>query len=85
MEIEFPKEQEAFLIRKVDEGRFLSIPEAVRVAVRELELRELEDERRFVAVGLEEAQRGECAPIEAGEIRKEGLRLLELRRAARES
>ena len=83
MNIEFPKEQEAFLMRKVDEGRFSSIAEAVRVAVLEFEHRELEEERRFVSVGLEEAQRGECTPLEPGEIRREGLRLLELRRATR--
>ncbi len=91
MEIEFPKSQEAFLLRQVEEGHFLSVAEAVRIAVHDFELRSelerrvLEEERRFVSIGLEEAMRGECATLSQEEIRREGKKLLEQREAMPES
>lgn len=83
MEIEFPKSLEDFLQRQVETGRFLSVAEAVRSAVRDLERRDdiesqaLEFERNLVAVGIEALDHGELTTIEDGDIRREGRRLLE--------
>jgi len=86
MEIEFPKQQEEFLQRLVDEGLFLTIGEAVRAAVYDQEQRleagpySSDEIRELVAVGLEASQRGEVRPFDADHIRREGRRLLEERR-----
>ena len=89
MDIEFPKSLEDFLQRQVENGRFLSVAEAVRAAVRDFERREnferstLEDERNFVAIGIEALERGEFTTIEDGDIRREGLEILAQRKAMR--
>ncbi len=89
MDIEFPKSMEDFLQRQVETGRFLSIAEAVRAAVREFERREdleynaLENERHFVALGIEALDRGEFTTIEDGDIRREGVEILAQRKAMR--
>jgi len=87
MEIEFPKSLEDFLQRQVETGRFLSVAEAVRTAVRDFERREdiekqaLEYERSLVATGIEALDRGELTTIEDGDIRREGLGILAQRKA----
>ena len=86
MEIEFPKQQEEFLQRLVDEGLYLSIGEAVRAAVYDQAQRlemgpySTEELRELVAVGLEASQRGEVSPLDPDYIRREGRRILEERR-----
>lgn len=91
MEIEFPKSLEDFLQRQVESGRFLSVAEVVRTAVRDFERRldthglALEYERDLVAVGLEALDRGELTTIEDGDIRREGLEILAQRKAMRAS
>lgn len=89
MDIEFPKSMEDFLQRQVENGRFLSVAEAVRAAVRDFERREdfersvLENERNFVAIGIEALERGEVTTIEDGDIRREGLEILAQRKTMR--
>ena len=86
MEIDLPRSQEAFLMRLVEEGVFLSVDEALRAAIREQELRmervdpSLEELRESVAEGIEAALRGDVAPLDPGKIRREGMRILEKRR-----
>ncbi len=90
MEINFSKHQEDFLQRLVDEGFFPTIDEAVISAVYDQEQQmgmgtySIEEIREMVAVGLEASQRGEVVTIKEGDIRREGLKILEQRRAKRE-
>lgn len=86
MEINFSTHQEEFLRRVVDEGFFRSIEEAVISAVYDQQQQmgmgthSIEEIREMVAVGLEASQRGEVVTIKDGDIRREGLKILEQRR-----
>jgi antitoxin ParD1/3/4 len=56
--------------QKVQSGRYLSASEVVREALRLLEERDqlrelkLEELRKFIAVGIEQADRGDTAPLD---------------------
>ena len=70
MNVSLTPELEQLIHQKVKSGRYLSASEVVREALRLLQeqdqLRELKlDElRKFVAVGIEQADRGEAAPLD---------------------
>ena len=70
MNVSLTPELEQLIHQKVKSGRYLSASEVVREALRLLQeqdqLRELKlDElRKFVAVGIEQADRGEVAPLD---------------------
>jgi antitoxin ParD1/3/4 len=70
MNVSLTPELEQLVQRKVQSGRYLSASEVVREALRLLEERDqlrelqLEELRRFVAVGVEQADRGEVAPLD---------------------
>lgn len=63
MNINFPPIDETYLKEKVDSGFYSNITEAVRDAVRRMRERDqqnqLEETRAFLAIGLEQAERGE--------------------------
>lgn len=86
MDIDLPKSQEAFLMRLVEQGVFVSVDEAVRAAIREQELRmertdpSIEELRESVAGGIEAALRGDVVSLDPGKIRREGMKILEERR-----
>ncbi len=69
MNVSLTPELEKLVQEKVKSGRYLSASEVVREALRLLQeqdqLRELrlEELRKFVAVGVEQADRGELAPL----------------------
>ena len=70
MNVSLTPELEQLVQKKVQSGRYLSASEVVREALRLLEdrdhLRELklEDLRKFVAAGIEQADRGEVGPLD---------------------
>ena len=71
MNVSLTPELERLVQEKVKSGRYLSASEVVREALRlmqaEDQLRELrlEELRKFIAVGVEQADRGEVAPLDA--------------------
>lgn len=70
MNVSLTPELEQLVLQKVQSGRYLSASEVVREALRLLlepdQLRELrrEELRKFIAVGIEQADRGELAPLD---------------------
>lgn len=76
MNISLTPELERLIHKKVRSGRYLSASEVVREALRLLEdhdhLREmrLEELRREIAIGLEQAERGEVAPLDMDAVLK---------------
>jgi antitoxin ParD1/3/4 len=70
MNVSLTPELEQLIHQKLQSGRYLSASEVVCEALRLLEdrdrLREmkLEELRQFVAVGIEQADRGEVAPLD---------------------
>ncbi len=70
MNVSLTPELEQLVQQKVKSGRYLSASEVVREALRLLQeqdqLRELrlQELRKFVAVGIEQADRGELAPLD---------------------
>jgi antitoxin ParD1/3/4 len=70
MNVSLTPELEKLVQEKVKSGRYLSASEVVREALRLLQeqdqLRELrlEELRKFVAVGVEQADRGQLAPLD---------------------
>ncbi len=70
MNVSLTPELEQLVQQKVRSGRYLSASEVVREALRLLEDRDrlkdlkLEELRKFVAVGIEQADRGEVAPLD---------------------
>lgn len=83
MEIVFPKTQQEFLQRQVDEGRYGSVDEAVRAVVRAQEermeeaRRSSDDLQRSIAEGMEAALRGDVVRLDPEKIRREGMGILE--------
>jgi antitoxin ParD1/3/4 len=75
MNVSLTPELERLVQDKVRSGRYLSASEVVREALRLLEdqdrLREmrLEELRREIAIGLEQAERKEVAPLDMEEIK----------------
>ncbi len=73
MNVSLTPELEQLVHDKVRTGRYLSASEVVREALRLLEdrdqLRELklEELRKFVAIGIDEADRGQVAPMDIDE------------------
>ena len=70
MNVSLTPELEQLVQEKVRSGRYLSASEVVREALRLLEERDqirtlkLEELRKFIAVGIEQAERGEVAPLD---------------------
>ena len=70
MNVSLTPELEQLVLQKVQSGRYLSASEVVREALRLLlepdQLRELrrEELRKFIAIGIEQADRGELAPLD---------------------
>ena len=70
MNVSLTPELEKLVQEKVKSGRYLSASEVIREALRLLQeqdqLRELrlEELRKFVAVGVEQADRGQLAPLD---------------------
>lgn len=70
MNVSLTPELEQLVHAKVETGRYLSASDVVREALRLLEERDQLDEirlaelRKFVAVGIEQADRGEVGPLD---------------------
>ena len=70
MNVSLTRELGRLVQGKVQSGRYLSASEVVREALRLLEERDqlrdlkLQELRKFVAVGMEQADRGEVAPLD---------------------
>ncbi len=70
MNVSLTPELERLVQQKVESGRYLSASEVVREALRLLEERDqlgelkLEELRKFAALGIEQADRGEVAPLD---------------------
>lgn len=93
MEITLSPESEAIVNEKVESGAYTSASEVVREALRILNDRDmarearLEDVRRKVAEGLEQADRGETIGFESGAafmdyIKAEGRKILTTRQGS---
>ena len=82
MEVTLPPELDHFVREQVEHGQFPTEDEVICEALRLLQRNEgldrlkLQELRRLVAVGLEQADRGELAPLDMEEIRAEGRRRL---------
>src|SRR5215210_4920267 len=82
MDVSLPPELERFVQEQVSHGHFATEEEVVCEALRLLQRNEqldrlkLEELRQLVAVGLEQAERGEVAPLDMAAIRAEGRRRL---------
>lgn len=83
LSITMPDELTRFLQEEVQAGRYRTPSEAVADAVYELKDREraremkLADLRTEIGLGLADSQRGEVAPWDPAEMRREGRALLE--------
>jgi antitoxin ParD1/3/4 len=82
MNVSLTPEHEKLIQDQIKRGRFTCASEVIRAALCLLEERErsqqlrLEDLRKAVRVGLEQADAGDLAPWNTGEIRAEGARKL---------
>lgn len=82
MDVTLPPELDHFIRQQVEHGQFATEDEVICEALRLLQRNEgldrlkLEEMRRLVSVGLEQADRGESAPLDMAEIRAEGRRRL---------
>ena len=92
MNVSLTPELEQFIGRKVESGLYDSASEVVREGLRLLKKRDetyqrrLEEIRKEVAIGLEEAERGEVSPFNEAilaEIKAEGRKRLEAERGHR--
>jgi antitoxin ParD1/3/4 len=86
IQIQLPPSLEAFVQDQIDTGRYPSPEEVVHDALgllkdqadlRALKLAEL---RKQIAVGIEQADRGEVAPLDMNAVLAEAMRLLEQER-----
>ncbi|GAC1451762.1 MAG: type II toxin-antitoxin system ParD family antitoxin [Isosphaeraceae bacterium] len=70
MNVSLTPELEQLVQKKVESGNYLSASEVVREALRLLQERDqlrelrLEELRKFVGVGIEQADRGDVAPLD---------------------
>ena len=82
MKVSLTAELEQFVQQKIDSGNYKSANDVVCDALRLLQEREtkLEKLRQDLAIGLEQADRGEAAPLDVEEIKTKGRRILEERR-----
>jgi len=75
-------ELEGFVQQKVESGRYNSASEVIREALRLLEdhdaLRQIKLDalRKEIAIGLEQAERGEVSPLDIESIKAKGRELL---------
>ena len=75
MNVSLTPELERLVNKKVQSGMYSSASEVVREALRllkeqeELRRRRLEELRREVGIGLEQANRGEVAPLDIAKIK----------------
>jgi antitoxin ParD1/3/4 len=82
MQVLLTPELERFVAEKVASGRFTSMADVVAAALSllkeqdDLEVAELEDLKRQIAVGLEQIDRGEVGPWDVEEMKSEGRKLL---------
>lgn len=82
MDISLTPDLEQLIAQKVSSGRYGSATEVLREALRLLQSRDDADEARLeelrceIAVGLEEADGGELAPLDVEAIKSEGRRQL---------
>jgi len=88
MKIYLPSDLQEFVAEKVESGAYHSASEVISQALRLLKdwdaLREcrLEELRREIQIGLDQADRGEVAPLDIEAIKAEGRRRLEEERKA---
>ncbi len=74
MNVSLTRELEEFVDKKVSTGLYQTASEVVREGLRllkerdDLQQRKLEDLRRDIAIGLEEAERGEVTSVDAGAV-----------------
>ncbi len=79
MNVSLPPELERLVAEKVDSGGYQSASEVICDALqllRDRDQRRLEDLRRDIAIGLDQADRGEIAPMDMDAIRSEARRRL---------
>ena len=78
MNVSLTPQLEEFVKQQVRYGLYSSASEVVREALRLLEVRDLQLEalRNEIAIGIEQADRGEVSPLDIEAIKKEGRRLL---------
>ena len=78
MNVSLTPQLENFVKDKVKSGRYSSASEVVREALRMLEERDrrLVELRKEIAIGLDQADRGEVSPLDIEAIKKEGRRIL---------
>lgn len=73
MNVSLTPELEAFVNQKVESGRYQTASEVIRDGLRlllerdELHQKKLDDLRREVRIGIEQADRGKVAPLNATE------------------
>ncbi len=82
MNVSLTPELEGFVQQKVESGRYNSASEVIREALRLLEdhdaLRQIKLDalRKEIAIGLEQAERGEVSPLDIESIKAKGRELL---------
>ena len=89
MDVSLTSDLESLVNEKVEGGEYRSTSEVIGEGLRLLRERDdrsarrLEELRREIAIGLEEADRGEVAPLDIENIKAEGRRLKKKSRQAR--
>ena len=82
IQIQLPAELETFVGRLIDAGQYATPAEAVLDGLRllkeqtDLHAVRLEELRQQIAVGMEQAERGESAPLDMKAIQDEAARLV---------
>ena len=82
MNVSLTNEMSEFVKQQVDSGMYQTASEVMREGVRLLQQREqlrqirIEELRKQVAVGIQQADRGDVAPLDFDAIRAEGRRML---------
>lgn len=81
MDVALNPRLQSFLERKMGSGNYQSVDEVVEEALQLLMEREekLEDLRREIQIGLDQAARGEVAPLDMEAIKAEARRRFESR------
>ena len=89
MDVSLTSDLESLVNEKVESGEYPSVSEVICEGLRLLKERDdrsarrLEELRREIAIGLQEADRGEVAPLDIENIKAEGRRLKKKSRQAR--
>ena len=85
MTVSLPPELQKVVAEKVASGAYRSESEVITHAVRllkerdEIRQRRIEELRKEITIGLEQADRGEVAPLDVESIKAEGRKQLEQR------